>query len=286
MDGAMGTELMKVGLAPPSSAEMWNLAKPDAVCRVHAEYVSHGACCLLANTFLARATAHYSSITPEMDWARVIKAGVELARGECPPGGFVLGDVGPPMTTGRPSARDEIAGIRWQLAQLQEAGADGILLETQSSLTALGEVLVEHKPTVPLLLSFAFRMTTSGPMLADLNEGPEEAAKFAESRSDAILALGVNCGKEMSLEAICDVLRSYRRATTLPLFARPNAGTPERRGDAWHYPVTPQDIAEATCEMADAGATMLGGCCGTTPSHIAAMRDVLDKHALLWSPNP
>jgi len=285
MDGAMGTELMKAGLTPGSSSESWNLSKPDAVRRVHAEYVTHGARCLLANTLLARPTAHDSSTTPKLDWARVIKAGVELARRECPPGGFVLGSVGPPVTTGRPSACDEVAGIRWQLTQLQEAGVDGILLETQTSLAALGEVLADSKPTVPLLLSFAFRTTSSGPMLADLNEGPEEAAKFAERWSGAVIALGVNCGREMSLKAVCDVLRRYRRTTKLPLFARPNAGTPERRGDAWCYPVAPQDIADATCEMVNAGATMLGGCCGTTPLHIAAMLEVLGRRASAWSPS-
>ena len=79
------------------------------------------------------------------------------------------------------------------------------------------------------------------------------------------------------MDELIEIVRHYRRATDLPLFARPNAGTPARVDGRWVYPHTPEDLAARLPELLEAGVSMVGGCCGTTPDHIAALRPVIDK---------
>src|SRR5262249_60163604 len=99
---------------------------------------------------------------------------------------------------------------------------------------------------------------------------PEYFGKRAERWG--VAALGVNCGRDMGMDEIIEVVRRYRRHTALPLLARPNAGTPKQKGKRWVYPGTPAAMAARLPELLDAGATLVGGCCGTTPEHIAAFR--------------
>src|SRR5439155_108011 len=82
-------------------------------------------------------------------------------------------------------------------------------------------------------------------------------------------ALGVNCGREIGMSEIIQIVRRYRQVTDLPLFARPNAGTPERSAKRWLHPQTPADMAARLPELLETGLAMIGGCCGTTPAHIA-----------------
>jgi 5-methyltetrahydrofolate--homocysteine methyltransferase len=91
-----------------------------------------------------------------------------------------------------------------------------------------------------------------------------------------IAALGVNCGKDIGMDEIIEIIRQYRKVTDLPLFARPNAGTPTKKGKRWVYPLTPKEMAARLPELLEAGVCMVGGCCGTTPAHIAAMRPIVD----------
>jgi methionine synthase I (cobalamin-dependent) len=86
----------------------------------------------------------------------------------------------------------------------------------------------------------------------------------------------VNCGREIDVDVVAEILRDYHEATDLPLFARPNAGTPSRQGDRWIYPRTPRQMAAGLTSLLKAGATMVGGCCGTTPEHIAAFKPIVD----------
>ena len=96
-----------------------------------------------------------------------------------------------------------------------------------------------------------------------------------------VSALGVNCGRDIGMDDIIEIVRRYRQVTDLPLFARPNAGTPVCEGDRWVYPLTPAEMARRLPELLEAGISMVGGCCGTTPEHIAAMRPVVEQ----WNRN-
>ena len=91
------------------------------------------------------------------------------------------------------------------------------------------------------------------------------------ARGYDIAALGVNCGRDIGMDETIEIVRRYRDHTDLPLFARPNAGTPKQKGKRWVYPQSPEMMAERLPELLEAGVSMVGGCCGTTPDHIAAI---------------
>jgi methionine synthase I (cobalamin-dependent) len=248
MDGAMGTELQKLGLPIGESSPPWNLTHPDAVRAVHLSYLAAGARVLVANTF-------------PTDDPDEFRAGVALAREVAPPGVRVLASVAPVDWPGP-----------YQMAELAAELADGVLLETWSSRHV--------RPVLSAsagrgLLSIVYMRLPTG-QLVDFNGKPPEW--FAERVEDwGAAALGVNCGTDIDIRMCAEVLRRYRRVTALPLFARPNAGTPTRTADGWQYPRTPALMAAEVNLLVEAGATMLGGCCGTTPEHIRAFAQRLGQ---------
>jgi 5-methyltetrahydrofolate--homocysteine methyltransferase len=266
MDGAMGTRLQAAGLGPAECGPWWNVARPAEVRRIHQEYLAAGARVLLTNTFQSNPIAlarHGLDDRLEEINARA----VELARRA--PGGarFVLGDVGPILSPGRYEEFADRAALARMIESLD--GVDGLLLETCSTPAALAAVeFALHRVglagEVPLLLSLSYRVEAGEPVTAS-GHRPEMFARHAARHG--VAALGVNCGRDIDLPTIAAVLRRYRQETDLPLFARPNAGTPRPDGS---YPLTPEALATGLPALIEAGAVMVGGCCGTTPAHVAA----------------
>jgi methionine synthase I (cobalamin-dependent) len=272
MDGAMGSELQRLGLRlPEQRSEDLNLARPEAVRSVHRSYAEAGAELLLTNTFQANPIALTGREPAFLD--ETIRAAVRLAGEVAGPQRFVLIDVGPIVTGNSESADD--AALERVAALAAGCVAAGVLLETCSTERvgpAAGRFRAGDRP---VLLSLAYRKHPQcGYETFDGHE-PEWFAERAESWG--LAALGINCGPEMTVADCAAVVRHYRGATGLPLFARPNAGTPARDGDAWVYPRTPAAMAAELPQLFEAGAAMVGGCCGTTPAHIAAFRAVVDE---------
>lgn len=262
MDGAMGTELARAG-----REERADLIA--ATRRVHRAYLDAGATALLTNTFQANPAA-------DPAFSSTIKTMVAAARTEAGPSRYVLFDAGPVVGPNRKEFDDwdgwraVIDVVRAHAHQL-----DGFLIETCSSETALRAAEGAALAGLPVLLSLWFRKRDDGEYQTIDGHRPEWFA----GRAGGLTALGVNCGPEMSVADCAAVLRRYRGATALPLFARPNAGTPVVRGEDRSYPLSPAALAEAAPELLAAGARMLGGCCGTTPAHIAAVRQLVDIHS-------
>jgi 5-methyltetrahydrofolate--homocysteine methyltransferase len=270
MDGAMGTELQRAGIRPGECYELWNLTHPDWVRAIHQAYVSAGARCLLTNTFQAQPPALAEHGLQER-LAEINAAAVAIARSACGSAGFVLASIGP--------SSQPLSPTHWAQLVRSLHAADGLLLETWSDLrglTALQELrrANEELAALPVLCSLTYRRETSGELRTLEGLAPEAIAGLV--RDSGIAALGVNCGRDLGMDEISAILRRYRRATDLPLFARPNAGTPARRGDCWVYPQTPAYMADRLPELLAAGLAMVGGCCGTTPEHIAAFRSVVE----------
>ncbi len=204
---------------------------------------------------------------------------VRLARQAAERSRFVLGDIGPII---HPNEKEEFTDAKLLgrvLASLD--GVDGFLFETCSSPRALSAVQYAfHRVAeveTPLLLSLTYLRSPTGQLVTRSGHAPETYARHAERHG--VAALGVNCGRDIDMDDILDIIRRYRRVTDLPLFARPNAGTPTKQGERWIYPHTPQAMATRLPELLDAGVSMVGGCCGTTPEHIAAFRVVLAERA-------
>ncbi len=271
MDGAMGTELQRAGIGPGECYEQWNLTRPDAVRAIHRAYVQAGAECLLTHTFQSHPAALGAHALAD-DLERINRAAVENARSAGDGRAFVLADIGPLRPGSDP------ADLQRVMRSLDTA--DAFLFETWSDLGFWEHALADPdwwracSPSgKPVLLSFTWAMRPGAPALP--TEDIARAAQIARQVPGCV-ALGTNCGREMDVEDLAEVLNLYRRECDLPLFARPNAGTPTRANGSWVYPRTPQQMAAALPALLEAGAVMVGGCCGTTPKHIAAFRPVID----------
>jgi 5-methyltetrahydrofolate--homocysteine methyltransferase len=269
MDGAMGTELQRAGIQAGECYELSNLTHPDRVRAIHQAYVHAGAECLLTNTFQANPQA-LARHQLEEQLEKINQAAVAISRSVCQPTGFVLGDIGP-------VAKDPLSAAHRLMESLQ--GADALLLETFSDLGLLATLLKVRSvgargEPLPILFSFTFQRTSEGDLRTKTGYLPAAVARLA--RRYPIAALGVNCGRDIGMDEIIEIVRQYRSATDLPLFARPNAGSPIRAGEQWIYPHTPEAMAARLPELLEAGVCMVGGCCGTTPAHIAAFRPIID----------
>jgi 5-methyltetrahydrofolate--homocysteine methyltransferase len=276
LDGAMGTQLQERGLQPGECAALWNVTRPADVRAIHKAYRQAGARGLLTNTFLSNPTdLARHGLADRLD--EINGAALELARSIAGRDGFVLADIGPILGPGQTEFADRRVLAR-TVASL--AGADGFLFETCSSPDALAAVeFVQHRcpqiESAPLMLSLTYLRDASGRLVTHSGHGPETYARHAARHG--VAALGVNCGREIDLDAILEVIRRYRQETDLPLLVRPNAGTPENVGGRWRYPRTVEQMAARVPELLAAGVRLVGGCCGTTPEYIAAFRDAIER---------
>lgn len=271
MDGAMGTELQRAGIQEGECYELWNLTQPEKVRAIHQAYVDAGAEMLLTNTFQANTRILAQHHLRER-LAEINQAGVTQARTAAGADRFVLASIGPfPRETPLHEVAEPIRSL---------VGGDGILLETASDVFDLVHILKQCTlqgdcDRMPVLFSWTFRRNADGSLGTVEGLCPEACARLAQKYP--ITALGANCGRDIGMDEMIEVVRRYRQVTDLPLFARPNAGTPTRVGDRWVYPHTPEQMAARLPELLEAGVSMVGGCCGTTPAHIAAFRRVVDE---------
>jgi 5-methyltetrahydrofolate--homocysteine methyltransferase len=249
LDAAMGTRLLALGLRLDGDDPcLWNLDHPDAVASIHRADVMAGAGALLTNTFGAnRAWLARLGRCDASPVAAINRAAVALARGASNPGVLVFGDIGPTAVDGGPGVVAEQAGA------LIGAGADALVFETHRldrALAALADLDAATRARVPLVVS-----------LLDWPDPPDGAiARLADLGASAI---GGNCQDGM-VPALA-LARRLRAATDLPLVVKPSAGLP---GGAWHGP---EAFARAVPDLRRLAPVLVGGCCGTTEAHVAAL---------------
>jgi 5-methyltetrahydrofolate--homocysteine methyltransferase len=283
-DGAMGTQLMLAGLEQGACGEAWNLTHPERVLAIQKRYAEAGADCIITNTFggsriMLRRHGH------EAELADINRAGARITReafGGKP--GFVLGDVGPLGALLEPygdlSEADARAALDEQCQALVEAGVDAIIIETQTGLEELGLAIDAAKaagaPSV--IASLAYDLSTDGTFFKTMmGVSPEQAAEFVEERGAHIVAL--NCGTGMDMVAAAQVGAIYRAHSSLPVMVQPNAGLPVLENLKAVYKQLPADMARAVSNVLDAGVAIVGSCCGSTPDHTRAIRQVVDAWA-------
>src|SRR5262245_34023948 len=220
MDGAMGTELQRAGLRPGEYGEVWNFTHPERVRKVHQSYRDAGAEVLLTNTLMVNGDVHalYRQLGGTVEYNRLWEAAYELAG----PGGFVLADVGPVAGPSFGRDFDNLAYVVFSSLIFDDA--DGILLETCSSPRvryALQRLRSRHVGAgKPLLLSLTYWRDPARGIVSASGHAPEWFAERAEKWGAS--ALGVNCGRDMTVGDCAEVVRRYRAVTGLPLFAKPN----------------------------------------------------------------
>jgi 5-methyltetrahydrofolate--homocysteine methyltransferase len=281
-DGAMGTQLMIAGLEQGGCGEAWNLSHPERVLAIQRRYAEAGADCILTNTFggsriMLNRHGHRDR-APEINRAA---AGIarEAFAGRS---GYVIGDIGPfggllePYGDFRES--DVRQAFEEQAAALVSAGADAIIIETQTSLEELliGLQAAQAAGARTIIGSMAYDVTLDGSTFRTMmGVDPERAAGFMEENGAHIVAL--NCGTGMDMERACQAVYRYKQVTHLPVMVQPNAGQPKLVNMKVVYDETPEQMAAGVTPLLDAGANILGACCGSTPAHIRAFRIAMDQ---------
>lgn len=280
-DGAMGTQLQQAGLEPGGCGEIWNMDNPDPVLAIQRAYVEAGSDCLLTNTFGAcRIMLERHSFDDRV--AEINARGVAVAR-EAFAGrpGFVIGDIGPFGGLMEPYgdiAQDAVRGaFGEQAAALVNAGADAIIVETQTSLEEIGlGIAAAREAGAPCVIgSMAFDLNRNGKDVRTMmGVTVEQAAEVLQEAGADILA--INCGTGIDMTWAARILARYRSASGLPLMAKPNNGLPELVDMQVVYRQTPDEMLVGLDAVLDAGARIVGGCCGTTAAHIRRFRTALD----------
>ena len=276
-DGGMGTELQRAGLEPGQSGDRWNLEHPDRVEAIQRAYASAGSEIIITNSFGANrwVLGRYGLADRVAD---VNQAAAVIAR-RAAPGRLVLGDLGPFGGLLAPLGEVSVDEVRLeflgQARALLEGGVDGIIIETMSATEeAVAAVRAAREAGAPLVVaSMAFEHTRKGEIRTMMGVQPGEAARgLQEAGADVV---GANCGANMTAADFVRLVEAMKAAVPAPIIIQSNAGQPDLVDGRAVYRLTPAAFAAGMREVVAAGASILGGCCGTTPAHIAACRDML-----------
>jgi len=285
LDGSMGALLQGRGLPSGYAPDLWNLEKPDVIVAVQREYAKAGSDILLTNTFGAsrRRLAEYDAYGK---LKAINEAAVANARKAGGSKVLVAGDIGPCGTTVQPFGEIPFAEaleiFREQAAALVKAGVDLLAIETMFDLQEMKAAVIacnEVRGKTPLLAFMTF--TQDG--LTDTGTDPVTAASVLEGLGADVIGANCSTGPEHMLP----VIQALARSTRLPIAVQPNAGLPVQKDGATVFPMSAAEMAEYAPRFYEAGATIIGGCCGTTPDYTARIAGQLKGKtpaARTWTP--
>jgi len=279
-DGATGTNLFAMGLEAGEAPELWNEAHPERITKLHQDFVDAGADIILTNSF--GGTKHRLKLHHAQDRVHEInRKAAEIARAVADKAGrkvIVGGSVGPTgellQPLGALTYDEAVAAFVEQMEGLKAGGADVAWIETMSSpeeIRAAAEAAVK----VGLPYTYTGSFDTAGKTMMGLH--PKDIHGVAGDIGGGPLAVGANCGVGASdiLSSLLDMTAADPAATVI---VKGNCGIPEYRGAEIHYSGTPPLMADYARLARDAGAKIIGGCCGTSCGHLAAMRAALDDY--------
>ena len=263
-DGAWGTQLQALGLDPGAAPDTWNLTHPELVEAVARAYVEAGSQVILTNTFRANA------IAMQGDLEAINRAGVAISKRAAAGRALVFASIGPTgkmLMAGEIGAEQAQAAFAAQAAALAGAGADALLVETMSEIEEARLAVAAARSTgLPVIVSFAFDSGKNKDRTM-MGATPEAvAAAMVEAGADAV---GANCG--VGVEYAAAICRRLHAACDLPIWIKPNAGLPQMEGTDIRYNVSAESFASHYPAICQAGASFLGGCCGSTPDFIRAL---------------
>ncbi len=277
-DGAWGTALQAQGLAAGEIGDLWNLSHPERVEAVARSYVDAGSRIILTNTFRANRIALDQH--PERSRVEAInRAGVEISRRASRGRARVFASIGPSgkmLLTGEVDEAQLAAAFTEQCQALTAAGADGLVVET---MTDLGEARIAVAAAAATGLPVVACMVFDSGKHQDhtmMGVTPEQAA--VELTRAGAQVIGANCG--IGIEAYIPVCAALASATDRPIWIKPNADLPELVDGKVVYRMTPEMFASHAPALIAAGARFIGGCCGTTPEFLVALRRQLSDRLL------
>ena len=273
-DGGMGTLLQENGLAPGELPETWNVEHPEVIREIHRRYIEAGSDIILTNTFGANALKFHDESCSLKEIVESAVGHVKAAVREAGAGRqiYTALDVGPTGKLLKPMGdldfETAYEAFREVMVMGEQAGADLIHIETMSDTYELKAAVLAAKENTSLPV-FATAIFDERRKLLTGADVPSVAALLECLRVDA---LGINCG--MGPEQMLPVLDEMLRYSSLPVIVKPNAGLPQQRDGRTCYDVVPEEFARLMKQITEMGASVIGGCCGTTPEHIHAMKEL------------
>ncbi|MFC1537879.1 homocysteine S-methyltransferase family protein [Candidatus Latescibacterota bacterium] len=275
-DGAWGTQIAKYGLDSGICPELFNVEEPDMLRTIGESYVDAGSDIILTNTF-GGSPQKLSKYGLENRLEELNEAGVRLSVEASNGRALVFASIGPTgeflAPLGLTTENEMIESFARQVKAFEAGGADAVLIET---MTDIGEITcalkaVKDNSDLEVVCSMTFDKGVKG-YATMMGVTPDRAAaELEEAGADVV---GSNCGS--GIDNIIEVARIMKPSTDLPLWFKPNAGLPELVSGETVYKETPEEMAARVPELIEAGANIVGGCCGTTPEHIAEIRNVID----------
>ncbi len=281
LDGGMGTLLQQEGLLAGELPENWNIQKPEVIRKIHRAYFEAGSDIVLTNTFGANSKKYHNQ---PYSVEEVVGAAVENAKIAAREAGkkeYAIGlDMGPTGKLLKPMGdlafEDAYESYKELVICGVKAGVDLIHIETMSDTYEVKAAVLAAKEntTLPVFVTLIFdergKLLTGGDV-------PSVVAMLEGLRVDA---LGMNCG--LGPDQMEPILKEVAKYTSLPIIVKPNAGLPKQKDGETYYDVKPNAFANSLAKLVDAGACVIGGCCGTTPEHIKEMVNVCsDKKMIL-----
>jgi methionine synthase I (cobalamin-dependent) len=279
-DGAWGTELQKLGLEPGSSPDSWNILHPDSVAEVATSYLDAGAGIILTNTLggnrfiLARHGL-------EDQLAEINLRGAQISQEAAGHRALLFGSMGPTgklLITGEVTEEELFESYRRQSEALWRGGVDALLIETMVDIDEMkiAARAARDATPLPLVLSITFGFGKEK-MQTMMGVTPEQAV--AEMEGSGAWIVGANCG--IGPELYVEVCRRMRMVTSRPIWVKANAGIPQMQGDSLVFPQDPETFAGFAIQLRNAGANVIGGCCGTSPDHIRCLVARLGLRSLI-----
>jgi 5-methyltetrahydrofolate--homocysteine methyltransferase len=268
-DGAWGTEFQRLGAKIGECTDEWNLTKLALVRQVADSYVRAGSRVILTNTFRANpiSMAHYGL---QHQCAAINRTGVQASRLAAGQSAMVFASIGPSgkMLLTKDVTREQLRdAFAQQASALAAENPDALLLETMTDVEEARIAAAAALETgLPVVVSFVFDSGKNKDRTM-MGSTPEQVS--AALVSEGVHAIGANCG--VGVRESISVCQRLAAASSLPIWIKPNAGLPELVSGVPTYRTSPNEFATAAQELRDAGATFLGGCCGTTPDFIRAL---------------
>ena len=275
LDGAMGTQLMARGIEAGRCNEMFNIESPQIVLDIHRSYFDAGSDAVYTNTFGANEiTLARHNLADKVE--QINKAAVEIARKAVGKDRYVIGDIGPSGDFLKPLGNLEPERLKSAFARqakaLCEAGVDGFIVETMTAVdeAKVAALAVKSVCEFPVFVSFAF--DSAG---ADFKTMMGVSVETVVSEFSALgaSAIGFNCGtlKMEQYLGLAEKFAKLLKGKSVSLLAKPNGGKPELVDGRAMYKLSDRNFADWMEKIYNAGAILIGGCCGTTPNHIKAM---------------